>query len=246
MRRDSFLSYLDSRQKFHPRFVKIYSNFLKLRGGGYGSLTENPIQELKEFYNDIKFEQGKLPQAKTDLASEEAALACPLAWSRFFREGQCALEIYYAIPWKQLATETLEDGSRRAGLYWARSVRDTASRILSHDLKKGYIRVPAGVPVESQVYINQITEILEPGTYRVSLEIGHPAGHRVFEKTLEVTVPECSSARLLISDLEPSFGVSPLGEQSRSNPFAKGNLVVNPYPFEQFSVSRPSTFYFEV
>jgi hypothetical protein len=68
----------------------------------------------------------------------------------------------------------------------------------------------------------------------------------VFEKTLEVSVPECSSDRLLISDLEPSFGVSPLGRQSRSNPFAKGNLLVNPYPFEQFSVSRASTFYFEV
>ena len=97
-----------------------------------------------------------------------------------------------------------------------------------------------------RVYIDQINEMLPPGTYLFSLEVKNPQTSSVFDRTYRITVPRVTDESLLLSDVQLASGIQSLDETAANPAFVKRKLMVMPYPFSRVSRNKPVTFYFEI
>ena len=66
------------------------------------------------------------------------------------------------------------------------------------------------------------------------------------EKTYTAEIPESSQEKLILSDIELAYKVSPLDGLNKNTAFAKKGLSFYPYPSSTVSRKRPITIYFEV
>ena len=208
--------------------------------------SSSVLRQLQEYNRQVLRKQNQIPPVGTSLSRSEEPLLGVSSTARFYRQRKVRLEVYYGIPLGQLRLAQLASGSRLMDLSVSYAVRDTAYNLVTQKSFQGMIELPAEERAQDRVYIDQINEVLPPGTYLFSLEVKNPQTSSVFDRTYRITVPGVTDESLLLSDVQVAADIQSLGESAANPAFVKRKLMVMPYPFSRVSRNKPVTFYFEV
>jgi len=208
--------------------------------------TENiqaAIIDLQQIHMENIAEQTRLPHVATGLRRSENPLQGSIASARFLRQDKTQLEIYFGIPVQQFADEKI---NRKTDLDIAYAIRDTAYNLLVQKNLKRTIQVPASTSAQHRVYIDQINEILSPGSYTFSLEMKNTQTGKALEKGYNIEIHESSRANLLLSDIEFAHNIQPVTGLTQNAAFVKFDLSILPYPSYSIASRTPINLYFEV
>lgn len=249
----------EDRIQIDPFYHRIANELQRIGNQPYGAMSAiNEARALiTESVSEAQAEKIKLPPSvyKHDYHARPIAIAESMA--RFRRgEGKVRVEIYFGVPYNQLAFE-------QAGNAWASAIKakisifDPAYRTIAADSIAGNVFARNAETMHTGAYVSQFNFDLPPGEYHAALRIESKDGKRVGIVRSKLLVPAYPVDGLAMSDLELASQLIMIhhaaGEEEKppnpSSPlarFTKHNLRIAPLPGLSVEKSRTLFVYFEI
>ena len=201
---------------------------------------------LQKAFIDILSNRYKIKSVTTNLIRTEKPLKAAISYGRFYPHGNPRLEIYCGVDFRELVQRPDSLGNMTTRIITAYSIRDSSYSIIEQKTLSRVIRIPKGVPLNTQIFIDQINHNLSPGKYIVSVIIKDITDNRAFEKNFEIDISQIDQRSLNLSDIELAYSIEPFNELTSNNCFVKEKLSIMPCPFLVISRKEPINLYFEI
>ena len=157
-------------------------------------------------------------------------------------DGKIRTEVNFEVPTRELLFER-KDGILRAEVELSVLVRDIDMKEVAAATEFTGASQEGGQVFEGPAYIpGQVAVTLEPGYYRIGIEIHDLKSKRIGVYRTNVELPPLHGG-LALSDILFASTITQVDETVR---YQKGNLQVVPHPLHAYRIPYPLTFYFEI
>jgi len=221
--------FLEQRRHLHYIYTRLAS----------GEATE---QEIKDLGIKTFERQARLPHETDFLERHHKKLSCNVSTARFYDYGQTRLELYYAVPFKELQARQQDSLVQDIPLRTSWALRDTTGTVIKN--RDGYIMVSQ--PPDTGYYTDQINIMLSGYTYSLALELQHPFGQAADEEKIETEGFLAGREDLFLSDLQLASNIRTADPDKDKKAYIKHNLCITPYPFSQVERKKMIFVYFEI
>jgi len=223
-----------------------YTSFMDVIDGTAGLNADGLFYQLTEnLRNEKKLALNYAPPANYKFNYEKQRLDARMDCAIFRGEyGKSRVEIYYSIPLKQLVFQPGD------AMPWESFVEKELT-IFNRDFvkilqRKENLKIIADNEHETQkrIYINQHTELLDPGKYNIALKLDNKNGNRMAIIRAQLQVQDFNRDSLMMSTIQFSPRIS-AGASGLRN-LKPNNILVVPYIGNTIRKTRPINVYFEI
>lgn len=236
---------LRRRINVHPDYARLYSEIFFSDQLPPGKQLENSAtvratidRRVREYANDLRLKQYRLPVSKSTVAKEFGSFDCALRLAQFQGDnGKPVLLGFYGFHPADLRAEndsvlvravtTLRDTSLAI-----EAMRDTAFYVSTKENTK-----PA--------FIQIVTYSVQAEKYFFLLQLENPSSLQRCQRDYSLIPGALINGKLHLSSLIFAETITPVDSFSGASAFYRNGLAIVPHPFDEIASDKPVWLYFE-
>ncbi len=213
--------------------------------GSAGNISNYSDAE-RYFVGRIKAAAYRLPVSISQLERTAPSLQSHMSLSRFIRKDLTRTEMYIAVPYREMKSmenDPENPKNPRVPLRIAYAIRDTLGRVQYQYDYPGLIPAPRK---KDDIFRFQLDSQIPEGEYGLAIELQNPPSGKSSEFLFNLAGLPVSTGNLCLSDVQITDVIQQVDWNSPQASAAKGDLQLNPIPFDEIESRQKIYCYGEI